>query len=294
MRKSKIERKADDKLLQSPMNYTGNKYKLLTQLLPLFPDSADVNNFYDAFCGGLSVSLNAPYTNIHCSDIESPLIRIYELMRDYNGDFEQRIDAVLSDFDVRPDNEAGYMAMRAHYNSQAAETPILLCALLFTAYNALYRFNNEGKYNAPFGFDKNTFNASKRKCLKSLVNFLKRDTVHVECVSYDKLNPKRGDFVYCDPPYLITGAAYNKTWSYINEYNLFTWLDNLNANGVKFGLSNVMRHQGKVNVPLLRWSERYNVHNLCHKYTTYANGKHKNLPTQEVYICNYRVNGIDG
>ena len=162
-----------------------------------------------------------------------------------------------------------------------------MCALLFTSYNALYRFNNAGEYNAPFGFDKNTFNESKRKCLKDLLAFLKQNTVKVDCVSYKKLTPASGDFVYCDPPYLITGAAYNRSWRLTDEYELLRWLDELNDNGVMFGVSNVVRHQGKVNVPLLRWSEKYTVHNLDHKYTTYANGKHLNFPTQEVYICNY-------
>ena len=282
----KVNTMNQTKYKQSPMNYTGNKYKLLPQLLPLFPDADDVATFYDAFCGGLAVSLNVPYTNIHCSDIESPLIRIYEVMRNYDGDFERRIDDALTYFDVRPDNEAGYMAMREFYNTKP-EAPILLCALLFTSYNALYRFNSAGEYNAPFGFDKNTFNESKRKCLKDLIAFLKQDTVNVECVSYKKLTPSSGDFVYCDPPYLITGAAYNDGWGHTQEYELLRWLDSINESGVKFGVSNVLRHQGKVNVPLLNWSKKYIVHELNHKYTAYANGKHRDFPTQEVYVCNY-------
>lgn len=275
-----------NKYKQSPMNYTGNKYKLLPQLLPLFPDADKVGTFYDAFCGGLAVSLNVPYTNIHCSDIESPLIRIYELMRNYDGDFERRIDDALTCFDVRPDSEAGYLAMRDFYNTKP-EAPILLCALVFTAYNSLYRFNQDGGFNAPFGFEHNTFNDSKRKHLKGLIAFLKQDTVNIECVNYKNLTPSTGDFVYCDPPYLITGAAYNSSWKLANEYEFIRWLDELNDMGVMFGVSNVLRHQGRVNVPLLRWSEKYNVHNLDHKYTTYANGKHRDFPTQEVYICNY-------
>lgn len=36
--------------LKNPFNYTGAKYKLLPQLLPLFPDRID--NFVDLFGGG--------------------------------------------------------------------------------------------------------------------------------------------------------------------------------------------------------------------------------------------------
>ena len=37
-------------MIQSPLNYTGGKYKLLPQILPLFPKDIDV--FVDLFCGG--------------------------------------------------------------------------------------------------------------------------------------------------------------------------------------------------------------------------------------------------
>lgn len=277
-----------NKYKQSPMNYTGNKYKLLPQLLPLFPDADKVATFYDAFCGGLAVSLNAPYINIHCSDVESPLIGVYEAMK-YDDDFERKVDYFLEQYKVTPDNEAGYREMRDAYNKSLIESPIHLFSLLVTAYNAIYRFNSIGEYNASFGFDKNIFNESKRKCLKDLIAFLKQDTVKVNCVSYKKLTPSTGDFVYCDPPYLITGAAYNDGWGHAQEYELLRWLDELNDNGVMFGLSNVLRHQGRVNVPLLKWSKKYIVHELNHRYTTYASGKHRNFPTQEVYVCNYSL-----
>lgn len=37
-------------LIKSPLNYVGGKYKLLPQILPLFP--AHINTFYDVFGGG--------------------------------------------------------------------------------------------------------------------------------------------------------------------------------------------------------------------------------------------------
>ena len=39
-----------DELIKSPLNYTGGKYNLLTQLFPLFPD--EINTFIDLFGGG--------------------------------------------------------------------------------------------------------------------------------------------------------------------------------------------------------------------------------------------------
>ena len=43
-------------MIQSPLNYTGGKYKLLPQILPLFPKEIDC--FVDLFCGGCNVGIN--------------------------------------------------------------------------------------------------------------------------------------------------------------------------------------------------------------------------------------------
>ncbi|MBD5357453.1 MAG: hypothetical protein HDR88_10685 [Bacteroides sp.] len=45
----------------SPLNYIGGKYKLLLQLLILFP--ANINTFVDLFAGGLDVTLNKDFLN---------------------------------------------------------------------------------------------------------------------------------------------------------------------------------------------------------------------------------------
>lgn len=42
--------------VKSPLNYTGGKYKLLPQLLELFPKQ--VNTFVDLFAGGGNVSVS--------------------------------------------------------------------------------------------------------------------------------------------------------------------------------------------------------------------------------------------
>ena len=43
------------KLIESPINYMGSKYKLLDRLIPLFPKA---DTFVDLFAGGGSVYMN--------------------------------------------------------------------------------------------------------------------------------------------------------------------------------------------------------------------------------------------
>lgn len=44
--------------IKSPLNYVGGKYKLLPQILPLFPKNIDT--FIDLFGGGFNVGINVP------------------------------------------------------------------------------------------------------------------------------------------------------------------------------------------------------------------------------------------
>ena len=45
-----------NKIIRSPMSYTGSKNKLLSQILPVFPKNIDT--FVDLFCGGCNVGIN--------------------------------------------------------------------------------------------------------------------------------------------------------------------------------------------------------------------------------------------
>lgn len=53
--------------IKSPMNYIGGKYKLLTQILSLFPSK--INKFYDVFGGGANLSLNVDSEYVYYNDI---------------------------------------------------------------------------------------------------------------------------------------------------------------------------------------------------------------------------------
>ena len=51
---------------ESPLNYSGSKYKILDFLFENTPK--DTNRFIDIFGGGFNVGINAPYPNIIYND----------------------------------------------------------------------------------------------------------------------------------------------------------------------------------------------------------------------------------
>ena len=53
--------------IKSPLNYTGGKYKLLPQLLEIFPK--EIDTFVDLFAGGGNVAVNVNAKHIIYNDI---------------------------------------------------------------------------------------------------------------------------------------------------------------------------------------------------------------------------------
>jgi adenine-specific DNA-methyltransferase len=94
-------------------------------------------------------------------------------------------------------------------------------------------------------------------------------------------------FVYCDPPYLITLGSYNdgkrgfNGWEESDELRLYSFLDGLNARGVKFMMSNVLVHKDKKNVLLEKWVKANN-------YRIISYEKDARKGRKEVLVVNYR------
>lgn len=67
-------------------------------------------------------------------------------------------------------------------------------------------------------------------------------------------------FVYCDPPYYLGIASCNENigWSKDDEIRLLNFLSYLNRKGVKFPLSNLLKHKGKEHGQLITWCKENN------------------------------------
>ena len=76
------------KFVKSPLNYTGGKYKLLNQILPLFPNK--INTFVDLFAGGCNVSVNVKAKSILANDINKQIVDLYQHFKN-NSIFLQKL-----------------------------------------------------------------------------------------------------------------------------------------------------------------------------------------------------------
>ena len=295
---AKLMIEGNKKYIKSPMNYTGGKYKLLPQILPLFP--TEINTFVDLFTGGGNIAVNVNANKIIANDNEKHVIDIYKSFQNGYDNVEgiiNTIESYIAKYNLSIDNTEGFNKLRNDYNSNPFKsnyiTSTVLYVLICYSFNHQFRFNSKGEFNMPFGKNRSQWNDTMKK---NLIDFYKAITgknvtftnMDFRNLKVEKLKPT--DFVYCDPPYLITCATYNEKdgWNEQCEKDLLNLLDNLNSQGVKFALSNVLFSKGKTNDLLIEWSKKYNIHHLDYTYQNCNyHTKDKESKPDEVLITNY-------
>lgn len=284
-------------MIKSPLNYMGGKYKLLPQILPLFPQK--IRTFFDVFAGGCNVGINVNASKIILNDNLTYLIDLYKFIKENDKqEIIYYIENRILELNLSQTNLDGYLKLREQYNLK--KEPLDLFVLVAFSFSHQIRFNNKHQFNTPFGKDRSSFNPVMKNNLLSFIDCLKRDSIELsnlsfEQLNYDELNEQ--DLVYCDPPYLITTGTYNdgkrgfKGWSEIEEKQLLSLLDSLNNKGVKFALSNVLEHKGNVNNLLSQWvfENKYNLHYLNFSYSnsSYNTRKKGSFESKEILITNY-------
>lgn len=280
--------------IKSPLNYIGGKYRILNQIMPLFPK--DIKIFVDLFSGGGNVGINVKAEKYFFNDMN---YKINEMFRYFSKeDPESLILSIkkrISEYKLSKENELGYLSFRKAYN--AKPNPLDLYVLTSFSYNYQLRFNNSMEFNNPFGRNRSSFSSNMEENLKRFIGRLKQiDATFTDDYFSDfnitELTKK--DFVYLDPPYLITTGNYNDgnrgflNWSDMQEQEMYKLMDKLSKKGVKFALSNVLSHKGKVNNLLLDYIK---THNVCvnHLKCSYNNSSYNSRGTgsEEVLITNY-------
>lgn len=286
-------------LIQSPLNYTGGKYKLLSQILPHFPQ--DIDCFVDLFCGGGNVGINAKCNKVIFNDNNSLLrymfgtfknmdkqatfeiiegtIEKYGLSNTYKNGYEYY--GCNSSDGLAKYNSQAYLKLRDDFNHTTSvdyKYYITLYVLIVYAFNNQIRFNRKGEFNLPPG--KRDFNSKMREKLSSFIDRLKSGDYKFESCDFRGLPNDDWDekaFVYADPPYLITCATYNEQdgWNEALERELLQYLDNLHERGIRFALSNVLTSKGKTNHILMDWVSFRSAYSL----------QVLNCPSIDCFVC---------
>jgi DNA adenine methylase len=175
------------------LKWAGGKTELLPEIESRLPKS--FNTYWEPFIGGGALFFRLAPQSAVISDGNEELINCYLAVRDHVDDLISRLKKhhVSKDYFLR-------LRKMQPWQLDPVDRAARLIYLNKTCFNGLYRVNQRGEFNVPFGEYKNprifdeTLLRTDSQVLKS-AEVLCRDFRHL----LYKAMP--GDFIYFDPPY---------------------------------------------------------------------------------------------
>ena len=232
-----------NKLVSPVLKWVGGKRQLLPSIKPMLPKR--ITSYCEPFVGGGAVLFDLQPKKAIVNDINSDLILVYTVIRD-------NVEALIELLETYPNEEGFYYELRNIDREQEKydklseiERAARVIFLNKTCYNGLYRVNNAGEFNSPFGKYKNP-NIVNAPVLRAVSAYFNSSEITFSTTDFELVleQVRRGTFVYLDPPYdpvsdTSSFTGYSKGgFSREQQIQLRECCDRLNARGVKFMLSN--------------------------------------------------------
>jgi DNA adenine methylase len=197
----------EHKVIQPFLKWAGNKRSIIDRITHLLPEG---DRLIEPFCGSAAVFLNTNYKDSLICDTNSDLINLYHHLQKDNVEFINYCEKYFITNNNTPEK---YYEFRERFNKTKSKR---LRAALFLylnkhGYNGLCRYNKSGKFNVPVGkYKKVTLPRERMEIFAS-------KTVNAEFLLSDYTttmrNAKKGDVIYCDPPYVPLNES-NSSFQY--------------------------------------------------------------------------------
>ena len=176
------------------VKWVGGKRSIINEILPRIPTK--INDYYEPFVGGgaLFFEIHNMVNFSHLSDMNIDLVVSYNMIK-------ENVDGLIEKLKIHATNhnEEYYYHIRSQQElSDPLENSARFIYLMKTCYNGLYRVNKSNEFNTPVGNYKNPTICDEEN-LRNVAEVLKKADIKYQ--DFIKINPKKGDFVYFDPPY---------------------------------------------------------------------------------------------
>jgi len=229
------------------LKWAGGKTKLIPFLLDLFPGK--VKKYYEPFLGGGAVfwamTASRRFESAALNDWNDELATTYRVVRDFPEELFTFLRERVEDY--KKDPESTFKAWRnpgTFKQMGPVERAGRFIFLNKTAFNGLYRLNQKGEFNTPWGKYVNPPICNEpllRACSAALngVVYLRRGDF-VEACSL----ASEGDLVYLDPPYVPLSDTANftgyteKGFTLNDQYRCVALFKELVGKGVAVVVSN--------------------------------------------------------
>lgn len=239
------------------LKWAGNK----SQIKELISKHIEPNcKFIEPFAGSCAISLNIDAKSYLLSDINPDLINLYNTIKVQGKEF---IQYARSFFTVENNSKNRYYELRTLFNTTV---DIRLKSALFIylnkhTFNGLCRYNKSGEFNSPFGYYKDPYFPEDEILL--FKEKLKKAVFKCQDFRKTMSEAKKGDIIYCDPPYFILSKTSNFTtyfkdgFTEKDQYDLMELAEKLREKGAKIIISNQETEQSR---------ELYKTANLFEKF----------------------------
>ena len=251
-----------NKLVAPFVKWVGGKRQLIDTLLPLLPPK--ITSYCEPFVGGGALLFCLQPKSAVVNDINSELIGVYEVIKN-------NIDELIHELKKYKNESDFFYSIRdwdrnkeQYQHRSDVEKAARLIYLNKTCYNGLYRVNNAGEFNSPFGYYRNP-NIINEPVLRAVSAYFNSTRINFFSLDYTEIlaDIKSGTFVYLDPPYDPVSATSNFTgytrggFAKEEQIRLRRCCDELDSRGIKFMLSNsatpfIMEQYKEYNITVVR------------------------------------------
>ena len=235
---------AKNKLVSPFVKWVGGKRQLMDSIMEAIPKNINKSTYVEPFIGGGAVLFHLQPKNAIINDFKSEQINVYNVIKD-------NLEELIVDLKKHKNDPDYFYDIRKLDRSQdfeetgKIERASRLIYLNKTCYNGLYRVNNAGEFNSPFGRYKNP-NIVNEPVLRAVSSYLNSNNVQISNKDYDDIlkGLDKSSFVYLDPPYHPISESSNFTgyvqggWNIFDQVRLREACDDLTSRGIKFLLSN--------------------------------------------------------
>lgn len=233
-----------NKLVSPFLKWVGGKRQLMPSIVEHLPKNIQSYNYIEPFIGGGAVLFHLQPKNAIINDFNEELINVYKTIK-------TNLEDLIEDLKTHENNADYFYELRGldrtenFKNLTSVQRASRIIYLNKTCFNGLYRVNNAGEFNAPFGRYKNP-NIVNDPTLKAVNKYLNSNNIIIKSGDYSEILKKANEksFVYLDPPYHPLSESSNFTgyiqggWNMSNQIDLKNACDDLTKKGVKFLLSN--------------------------------------------------------
>ena len=235
---------AENKLVVPFLKWAGGKRQLMPEIRKMLPKGVTNHPYYEPFIGGGALFFELLPKRAVINDYNEELINVYTVIRDNASE-------LIEDLKRHKNTAEYFYKIRAidrqplFSNLTRIERASRIIYLNKTCYNGLYRVNNAGEFNSPFGRYKNP-NIVNEPVIKAVSKYLNSSQIQISSCDYALIlkDIPTDSFVYLDPPYHPISESSSFTgyvqggWDEGDQLRLRDVCNRLRDNGIKFLLSN--------------------------------------------------------